>query len=168
MKEFASMPEQREWRDQRAYHAFLSKALPVDAYHTAIDVGSAGSAFKGQLRKARGQKAGVPDYLVVHHGVTLWMEFKSGSSLSEPQKLTRDALRANGHAWALVRSLEDVEAACVEAGIPLRASVSAISGRIAEQRARLPAKRKAVPRTPGGPARMSVAQYRKLHTKGLL
>jgi hypothetical protein len=159
---------QNEWSLQRAIAVYLSKALPPEIYWSAIDIGSAGSAHQGALRKARGVKAGLPDLLVAFAGRALWLEIKNGSSLSEPQKLTRDALRANGHAWALVRSLEDVEAACVSAGIPLRATVSAIADRIAEQRARLPAKRKAVPRTPGGPARMSVAQYRKLHTKGLL
>jgi hypothetical protein len=159
---------QNEWSLQRAIAVYLSKALPPEIYWSAIDIGSAGSAHQGALRRARGVKAGLPDLLVAFAGRALWLEIKNGSSLSEPQKLTRDALRANGHAWALVRSLEDVEAACAEAGIPLRASVSAISGRIAEQRSRLPAKRKAAPRTPVGPARMSVAQYRKFHTKGLL
>ena len=162
------MAVMREWRLQRAIVTYLSKALPETAYFSSIDIGSAGSAHQGALRRARGVKAGLPDLLVAFAGRALWLEIKNGSSLSEPQKLTRDALRANGHAWALVRSLEDVEAACAEAGIPLRATVSAISDRIAEQRARLPAKRKAAPRTPGGPARMSVAQYRKLHSRGLV
>jgi hypothetical protein len=159
---------QNEWSLQRAIAVYLSKALPPEIYWTAIDIGSAGGAHQGALRKARGVRAGLPDLLVAFAGRALWLEIKNGSSLSEPQKLTRDALRANGHAWALVRSLEDVEAACVSAGIPLRATVSAISDRIAEQRARLPAKRKAAPRTPAGPARMSVAQYRKLHSRGLV
>ena len=136
------MVEQREWRDQRGYHAFLSKALPVDAYHSAIDVGSAGSAQAGQLRKARGVRDGLPDYLIVYRNVTLWIEFKSGTQLSLAQQLTRDALRLNGHCWALARCPEDVEQACRDVGIPLRASFTQIRERIAEQDARLPAKRK--------------------------
>lgn len=159
---------QPEWALQRLCHVYLSKALPEGAYYSAIDIGSAGSAQQGMLRKARGVRPGIADVLIAYRGITAWLEIKAGSSLSEPQKLFRDQVTANGHLWFLVRSPEDVEAACVSAGIPLRATVSAISGRIAEQRARLPAKRKAAPRTPGGPARMSVAQYRKFHTKGLL
>ena len=157
-----------EWALQRLCHVYLSKALPAGALYTGIDIGSAGSAQQGMLRKARGIRPGTPDAIIVYRNVTLWIELKTRSQLSEAQKLFRDLAVANGHAWALVRSLEDVEAACAEAGIPLRATVSAISDRIAEQRARLPAKRKAAPRTPAGPARMSVAQYRKFHTKGLL
>jgi len=136
------MVEQREWRDQRGYHAFLSKALPVDAYHSAIDVGSAGSAQAGQLRKARGVRAGLPDYLIVYRNVTLWIEFKNRGQLSLAQQLTRDALRLNGHCWALARCPEDVEQACRDVGIPLRATFGQIHARIAEQDARLPAKRK--------------------------
>ena len=166
------MPEQREWTLQRAIAVYLSKALPPDVYWTAIDIGSAGGARAGQLRKARGVRPGIADMMIAWRGVslavTLWVEIKAGSSLSEAQKLFRDQVTNAGHRWALARSIEDVEAACVEAGIPLCATVSAISDRIAEQRARLPAKRKAAPRTPGGPARMSVAQYRKLHSRGLL
>lgn len=139
-----------EWRDQRGYAVFLSKALPPDAYWTAIDIGTAGSVRGGQLRKSRGQKAGIPDMLIVWHGVTLWMEFKAGSSLSGPQERTRDALRANGHLWELARSLEDVEAACRAAGIPLKATLGEIRTRIAEQdvvpKKRGPAKRKPEPR----------------------
>lgn len=135
-----------EWRDQRGYHAFLSKALPADAYHSAIDVGSAGNAQAGALRKARGVRAGLPDYLIVYRNVTLWIEFKHRAQLSLAQQLTRDALTANGHHWALARCPEDVETACRLAGIPLRATFSAIHARIAEQNERLPAKRKRAPR----------------------
>ena len=159
---------QPEWILQRSMAVYLAKALPHTAYWTSIDMGRSASARAGQLRKLRGCRAGIPDILIVHETKTLWLEAKAGSSLSEPQKLFRDQVTANGHLWFLVRSPEDVEAACLSAGIPLRATVSAISDRIAEQRSRLPAKRKAVPRTPGGPARMSVAQYRKLHSRGLV
>jgi hypothetical protein len=153
---------QREWRDQRGYHAFLSKALPIDAYHSAIDVGSAGSAQAGQLRKARGVRAGLPDYLIVYRNVTLWIEFKNRGQLSLAQQLTRDALTANGHWWALARCPEDVEQACILAGIPLRATFSKIHQRIAEQQAHLPAKRKRAARPRKASNTLSVAAARRL------
>jgi len=155
------MAVMREWRDQRGYHAFLSKALPADAYHSAIDVGSAGNAQAGALRKARGQKAGLPDYLIVYRGTTLWIEFKNRAQLSLAQQLTRDALRLNGHCWALARCPEDVEAACTLAGIPLRATFSQIRQRIADQHEHLPAPRKRAAR-PRSTSTVSVAQARRL------
>jgi len=133
---------QREWRDQRAYAAFLSKALPPEAYWTSIDVGGSKSIRLGQLRKARGVKAGIPDVLIVHRGTTLWLECKAGTSLSPAQEVTRNALLANGHQWALVRRPEELETALLAAGIPLRATLGEIRQRIDEQNARLPVKRK--------------------------
>lgn len=160
-------PVQREWTAQRADATFLSKALPIDAYFTAIDVGRSRSAHEGQLRKLRGVKSGVPDFLIVYRGVTLWIERKAGQSLSPAQKITRDALIANGHRWALARSTEDIESALCESGIPLRATLGDIRTRIAEQNERLPAKRKrAVRRQSSATPSMSVAQYHKMHAKG--
>ncbi len=78
----------------------------------------------------------------ISHSVTLWLEVKTGTQLSEAQKLFRDQITANGHRWALVRSPEDVEAACLDARIPLRATLGEIRQRIDEQNERLPVKRK--------------------------
>jgi len=153
---------QHEWRDQRAYAVFLSKALPPDAYWTAIDVGGSKSVMHGVLRKARGVKAGIPDLLVVHRGRTLWMECKSGTSLSPAQKTTRDALLANGHQWALVRRPEDLETALLAAGIPLRATMGEIRTRIAEQTERPEAKRKRHARPVQSTGRITVRQAHAL------
>lgn len=141
---------QREWTAQKLDNAFLGKALPDDAYFTAIDHARKMSLVAGKQRKDRGLKAGIPDWLIVWRGITLWIERKEGSSLSGPQQATRDALRANGHLWELARSLDDVEAACRAAGIPLRATLGQIRDRIEAQdvvpKKRAPAKRKAAPR----------------------
>jgi hypothetical protein len=135
-------PVQREWRAQEADNAFLSRALPEGAYYTAIDGGRAENARIGAARKRRGIKAGLPDFLVVYCGITLWIERKAGSSLSEHQRITRDALIRNGHRWALAKSTEDIEIACREAGIPLRATFGGIVERIAAQRERVGAPKK--------------------------
>jgi len=153
---------QHEWTLQRAVAAFLSKALPHDAYWTSLDMGRSRSAAEGQLRKMRGVKAGVPDIFILYRGIGLWCELKAGASLSDPQKLTRDALRDNGHLWELCRSVEAVEAACLYANIPLRATLGAIRARIEEQNARLPAKRKKAPRRPQTGDRITVAQAHKM------
>lgn len=129
-----------EWISQRTDYAFLSKALPPEAYFTAIDVGRSTNAREGNLRKMRGVKAGIPDWLIVWNGITLWVERKLGASLSESQKVTRDFLVANGHRWALARSTEELELACRNVGIPLRATLGEISERIEAQSGRPKAK----------------------------
>ena len=152
---------QREWVLQRSIVTYLSKALPPTAYFTSIDIGSAGSAQQGSLRKARGVRPGIADVMIVHNGTTLWLEIKAGTQLSEAQKLFRDQVAANGHYWSLARCPEDVEQACRDVGIPLRATFGQIHQRIAEQQARLPAKRKrAAPRKSRGS--LTVAQARRL------
>ena len=164
-------PTQREWRGQEADKAFLEKALPYDCYWTAIDGGRASSLIVGAMRKKRGIKSGLPDWLIVWHGITQWIERKTtsaDSALSENQRLTAERLIANGHRWARANSTEEVEAVLRAAGIPLRATLGDIRERIAEQNERLPAKRKAAARKPGVVSRMTVAQYRKLHSRGLL
>ena len=140
-------PVQKEWRFQEAVSAFLSRALPFGAWWSSIDQGRAANARMGGARRARGIHPGVPDMLIAVSGVSLWIELKAGSSLSPAQVVTRDLLVSNGHKWALARTLEDVEAACRDAGIPLRASLGTIRTRIEEQNARLPPKpKRAAPR----------------------
>jgi hypothetical protein len=165
-------PVQHEWRAQEADKAYLDKALPYDCYWTAIDGGRAASRIVGAMRKKRGIKSGLPDWLIVWRGTTLWIERKTStadSALSENQRLTAHMLKANGHRWDRANSTEEVETALRAAGIPLRATVGEIRERISEQNERLPPKRKATPRKPrSGTPTMSVAQYRRLHSKGLL
>lgn len=150
---------QHEWREQEADSAFLSRALPRDCYFTAIDQGRAANRNVGAMRKRRGIKAGLPDWLIVWRGTTLWIERKTrptASDLSLIQEQTGECLMKNGHLWVRANCIEDVEAACRAAGIPLRATLGEIRTRIAEQNERLPpkpkrtARAKAVPRYTGG------------------
>ena len=159
-------PVQHEWSDQRSVAAFLSKALPPDAYWTSIDVGRSTSAQIGALRKARGIRSGIPDVLIVYRGVTQWIELKHDTSLSPNQELTRDALLRNGHRWALARSVEEVEAACRDAGIPLRATLGQIRTRITEQNERLPPKPKRAARSRRAVKGVSVARAHKMNLWG--
>lgn len=158
-------PVQREWRAQEVDWAFLMKALPHGALAYGIDQAGKRSHAANRRRLDRGCKPGVGDTYLLWNSVTLWLERKSGSAVSDAQKLFRDQVRANGGHWALVKSTEDVEAACLAAGIPLRATLGGIRERIAAQNERLPAKK----RTAGGarkpkaaPAALKVAaRWRK-------
>jgi len=152
---------QREWQLQRAIVAYLSKALPATAYFTSIDIGSAGSAMQGQLRKARGVRPGIADVMIIYNSIVLWLEIKSGTQLSEAQKLFRDSVSANGCWWSLARSPEDAEQACTLAGIPLRATFSQIRARIEAQHEHLPARKKRAAR-PRSTSTVTVAQARRM------
>jgi hypothetical protein len=164
------MVVQREWTLQRSCAAFLSKALPPDAYWTSIDIGKSTSAAQGQLRKMRGIKAGIPDVLIVWRGITVWCELKIDAALSPAQQTTRDQLQANGHHWYLCRSPEDIEAACRSSLVTLRATLGDIRARIAEQNTRLPAKRKraASPKSTGPRFKVPARVGRRAAGKGVL
>lgn len=133
---------QSEWAAQNTDAAFLRVALPVDAYWTAIDGGRATGRTIGAMRKRRGIKAGIPDFLIVWRGITLWIERKvRGRSVSDDQVITHKMLRENGHIIAVAYHTEDVERALLDAGIPLRATLSDIAPRIdaaAERKAARP------------------------------
>jgi hypothetical protein len=163
-----AIPVQREWRAQEIDWVFLMKALPHGALAVGIDQAAKRSRAANRARLARGCKPGVPDTYVFWNSVTLWLERKSGSGLSSAQETFRDAVLANGGHWALIEYTEDVEAACRAAGIPLRATLGEIRTRIADQNERLAPKRKRSARPAKASDRMSVAQYHKLHGKGLL
>lgn len=139
--------KQIEWREQETDKRFLEHALPPDAYWTAIDQGRASSRRIGELRKKRGIKSGIPDWLIVWRGVTLWIERKisrAESELKTNQRLAAERLQANGHRWARANDTFEVEAALRAAGIPLSATYG-IRPPQAPRKKRTP--RKPAPRT---------------------
>jgi len=94
---------------QRQIVALLRAVLPKTAivHHVANEVGSGGA--HGRIRQAiltgMGVHAGFSDLLVLSDGRALSLEVKSASGrLSPAQADFRDAIQAQGFAWALVRS----------------------------------------------------------------
>lgn len=81
--------------------------------------------WEQQLLKALGVKAGIQDVTIVGPDPRLVIiELKSGTgSLSKAQREWRDYYRSIGVPWFLARSIEDVIAACQDAGVPLRVRV---------------------------------------------
>ncbi len=139
-----------EWRGQEIDWVFLQKALPLGALVRGIDQSGKRSREANMRRLARGCLPGTPDTYILWNNITLWLERKKskGGTFGNGQEAFRDAVRANGGHCYEVRSTEDVEAACLRAGIPLRATLGEIRQRIDEQNERLPAKRKRVARGP--------------------
>lgn len=159
---------QREWRGQEASWAFLQKALPYGCLSWGIDQAAKRSRAANRARLDRGCKPGVGDCYILWKGVTLWLEEKRGAEHDLAQKEFGRQVIANNGFYAVVKSPEDVEAACRAAGIPLRASLGDVRSRIAAQNERLPPKRKTGSRRVQTGDTMSVAAYHRAHGKGFL
>jgi hypothetical protein len=115
-----------EQTDHEAIARFLDIALPLGAWHTAIDSSSKSSRIAGALLKARGGKRGTPDHVILWRGRNIWFEIKTAiGKLSKWQKRVRDDIIAAGGLWFCVRSVEQAEAALLSVQMPLRARVTA-------------------------------------------
>lgn len=101
---------------QRLIVAFLRLVLPAGAiiHHSANEAGQGGQG--GRTRQAilsgMGVCPGFSDLIVVSEGRVLFLELKSKTGrLSPAQERFRDQVQAQGFAWALVRSIDEVLAA---------------------------------------------------------
>jgi len=110
---------------QRAVVSALRVALPRTAiiHHCANEVAEPGP--RGAKRQAilvgMGVHAGFADLIVLCEGRVLFLELKSRKGkLSPTQEAFRDAVLAQGHGWALVRSLDDALGALADHGFTTR------------------------------------------------
>lgn len=112
---------------QRAVVQALRFALPRTAiiHHCANEVTEPGP--RGAKRQAilvgMGVHPGFADLMVLCEGRMLFLELKSLKGwLSAAQEAFRDAVLAQGHGWALVRSLDDALGALADQGFTSRVS----------------------------------------------
>jgi hypothetical protein len=154
-----------EQQIHQAIATFLNRALPEGSWHCAIDSAGKASLRVAQNLKARGGRRGCPDHIVlIPRRNALFFEVKTAvGRLSPEQQQVARCIQDTGHWWFLVRSVEDVEAALREFGVPLRATVSGIRASIAAQneglkpiRKRAPGSKRTERPTPG-----QVARYRR-------
>ena len=110
---------------QRAVVQALRFALPSSAivHHCANEVTEPGP--RGVKRQAilvgMGVHPGFADLMVLCNGRVLFLELKSlKGRLSPAQEAFRDAVLAQGHGWALVRSLDDALGALADHGFTTR------------------------------------------------
>lgn len=110
---------------QRAVVAALRFGLPKGAilHHCANEVTQPGP--RGAMRQAilvgMGVHRGFADLMVLCEGRVLFLELKSPRGrLSPAQAAFRDAVRAQGFGWELVRSLDDALGALADHGITTR------------------------------------------------
>lgn len=111
----------REGPIHRAILDYLRLALP-DAviHHSPNERDMRGPAAIRQIIRARalGTRKGWPDIEVILPGRCLFFEVKSpGCYPTQEQREVGEALRALGHFWAVVRSVDDAEAALRSAGV---------------------------------------------------
>lgn len=110
---------------QRSVLQALRFALPRMAiiHHCANEVTEPGP--RGAKRQAilvgMGVHPGFADLMVLCDGRVLFLELKSlKGKLSPNQEAFRDAVLAQGHGWALVRSLDDALGALADHGFSTR------------------------------------------------
>jgi len=113
---------------QRAVVSALRFALPKGAviHHCANEVAQAGprGAKRQAILQGMGVHAGFADLIVLSEGRVLFLELKSPKGrLSPAQQAFRDAVEAQGFAWALVRSLDDALGALADHGFTTRVAV---------------------------------------------
>jgi len=112
---------------QKQVAALLDWALPWDYrwLHIPNQKGTR-KGFEVQILKSFGVKPGAADVLILTPQRTfVWIELKAPKGvLSDEQKHWRDWCHVVGAAWFCCRSLDDVIAACQDAGIQLRARAS--------------------------------------------
>jgi len=110
---------------QRAIVTALRLILPRDAivHHCANEVTEAGP--RGARRQAilvgMGVHAGFADLIVLSEGRVLFLEVKSAKGRLRPTQIEfRDAVRAQGFGWALVRSVDEALSALEDHGFTSR------------------------------------------------
>lgn len=120
------MRGQDEFRLSCVVADHLARALPPRAVWSHFPAGEARSEITGARLKRMGLARGWPDYLILIDGRLLGIELKaSGGKVSDVQRDVGDAFVANGAAWTIARSLDDVEAFLIANDVPLRARIAA-------------------------------------------
>jgi hypothetical protein len=110
---------------QRTIVQALRVVLPRGAIvHHSVNEVTAGDR-RGRMRQAilvgMGVHPGFADLIVLSQGRVLFLEVKSKTGrLSPAQQAFRDAVQAQGFAWAVVRSVDDALAALADHGFITR------------------------------------------------
>lgn len=113
--------DEAEWRLQRDVCQYLRLAAPPELWWHSIPNGGLRHTKVAQKLAATGCKAGTPDLLCIFKGRPIYIELKTPrGALSAVQKqVHRKILNAQADVLVL-RSVEGVQNALLEMGVPLR------------------------------------------------
>jgi len=119
-------PRRHEEDDlQASVCEYLKWALPDDGTFYAVPNGGKRHAREAARMVRLGVRAGVPDLAIVFRGRPIFIELKTARGVvSEHQKQMARRLTYCGADVLYCRSVDGVENALRELGVPLRASVS--------------------------------------------
>ena len=99
---------------------WLSTALPLEVVWTGIEHAAQLSLRQGAIRKAKGIKRGLPDFLFWHTGLSIAVELKTATGVqSDPQRDFMERFRAAGGIYAVCRSEQEMERVLRAAGVPV-------------------------------------------------
>lgn len=99
---------------------WLATALPHEVVWSGIEHAQQLSLRQGAIRKAKGVRRGLPDFLFWHAGRSIAVELKTPTGVqSESQKEFMERFRAAGGIYAVCRSEQEVERALRDANVPL-------------------------------------------------
>lgn len=110
-----------EWTTQEAIYTYLCQALPTAAIWGA-DVHGKLTPLARIRMKNRGIIAGIHDLFVFNDGVLVTLEIKDKSGVRDSQAdFARRIINNKGYSF-VAHNTKEAEAACREAGLPLRAT----------------------------------------------
>lgn len=116
-----------EEANHRAIAAYLRAAAPSSFYWTSVaHQRGTRKRFEMGILKALGVRSGCPDIVACHNGRFIGIEIKAPKGrLSENQEATSDAITLAGGLYAVVRSVDEVDAFLRMIGVPMRGRIAA-------------------------------------------
>jgi hypothetical protein len=119
------MRAQDEFRLACVVAEFLARALPVNVLWSHLPFGENRNVVTGARLKRMGTKRGWPDYLVIANGKMISLELKAPKGkVSDEQREFSVTFSGLGGFYHVCRSLDDVEAALIAAGVKLLAGIA--------------------------------------------
>lgn len=125
------MAKQSEHRLQIAVATMLAVVLdPAQTFWSALDHGAGKMTPESAgLRKARGVKRGLPDFIILFKSGLIGIELKSDKGRLSPEQVEiGERWMSLGHGIAVARSLEDVQDILEAWKIPMRTRMTFMGG----------------------------------------